>query len=111
MSNYRTDDITFCSHSKCRRKYCERHPDNRINRDIPYSAADYSNTMFCVKVNKDIGIADFTEIVVFGGDENEKKDSRNSEMAFMRACGFTFAEIGAKYGLSRQRVHKILSKK
>ena len=108
MSHYRTGDITFCSHHKCHRKTCYRHPDNRINKDIPYSVADYENTKFCAKVNKGI---DVEETVTFVGDAEENKELRNKEMAFMRECGFTFAEIGAKYGLSRQGVQQILKRK
>ena len=108
MSHYRTDDITFCSHHKCHRKTCNRHPDNRINKDIPYSVADYENTKFCAKVNKGI---DLDEFVVFNEVDNKSKELRNKEMAFMRECGFTLAEIGAKYGISRQAVQQILKRK
>lgn len=105
---YRSDDITFCSHHKCPIKRCYRHQENRINKDIPYSVADYENTKFCAKVNKGI---DLEEFVVFAGDISENKERRNKEMAHMRECGFTFAEIGAKYGLSRQAVQQILARK
>ena len=105
MSGYRTDDITFCSHNKCRRKTCSRHPDNRINKNLPYSVADYENTKFCAKVNHGIDLDEFVPLIA-----NDTK-TRNKEMAFMRDCGFTFDEIGEKYGLSRQRVHQILNKK
>jgi Mor family transcriptional regulator len=108
MTGYRTDDITFCSRDKCPIKRCYRHPGNRINKDIPYSVADYENTKFCAKVNKGI---DLEEFVVFTGDKSENKELRNKEMAFMRDFGFTFAEIGAKYGLSRQGVQQILARK
>lgn len=105
---YRSDDITFCSHHKCPIKRCYRHPDNRINKDIPYSIADYEDTKFCAKVNKGI---DLEKFVVFVGDKIENRENQNKEMAMMRDSGFTFAEIGAKYGLSRQAVHQILSRR
>ena len=105
---YRTDDITFCSHQKCQRKTCYRHLDNRINKDIPYSVSDYAGTKYCQKVNNGI---DLMETVTFVGDAEENKELRNKEMAHMRDCGFTFAEIGAKYGLSRQGVQQILKRK
>ncbi len=108
MSYYGTDDITFCSNHKCRRKNCLRHPDNRTNKDRPYSVADFEDTKFCAKVNHGIVLE---EIVVFIGDDEENEELRNKEIAIMRDCGFTFAEIGKKYGLSRQRVHQILNKK
>ncbi len=107
MSYYRTDDITFCSHQKCKRKTCSRHIDNRINKDIPYSVADYENTKFCAKVNNGF---DLDEIVVFGNDEKSMQ-YRKAELQAMRDGGFTLSEIGGKYGLSRQRVHQILKGK
>ena len=36
--------------------------------------------------------------------------NRIKDMESMRKQGFTFAEIGKKYGISRQRVHQILKK-
>lgn len=37
--------------------------------------------------------------------------SRNDEMLDDRAAGMTYAEIGAKYGISRQRVGQICGKR
>lgn len=36
------------------------------------------------------------------------KDERNAEMARLKAEGLTITEIGRQFGVSRQRVHKIL---
>lgn len=52
MNHYWTDDITFCSHRECHRKSCYRHPDNRINKAIPFSVADFENTKYCAKVHQ-----------------------------------------------------------
>ena len=105
---YRTDDITFCSHQKCHKKSCYRHLDNRINKDIPYSVADYDGTKYCLKVNKGIDLEEYVPLLV---NDEDSMAIRNKEMAHMRDCGFTFAEIGKKYGLSRQGVQQALKRK
>ena len=104
MSLYRSDDITFCSRDKCRQRTCARHVCNRINKDRPYSVADYKDTKFCKAHYRGINLDEYVPLCGTGrGDYVRKK-----EMADMRDCGFTLREIGEKYGISRQRVHQIL---
>lgn len=105
MSGCGTDDITFCSHDKCSQRSCSRHICNRINKNLPYSVADYKDTKICPATYNDITL---DEYVVLGGTGISGFSVRIKEMADMRKCGFTFAEIGEKYGISRQRVHQIL---
>lgn len=108
MSHYRTDDITFCSHDKCSHKTCSRNLCNRINKDLPYSVADYKDTKLCPIV---YGGIDFDEYVPLCGTGRYGFDARQKEMQYMRDNGFTLNEIGEKYGISRQRVYQILNKK
>lgn len=38
------------------------------------------------------------------------EDYRIKDMIYLRASGMTYEEIGKQFGLSRQRVHQIMSK-
>ena len=40
-----------------------------------------------------------------------KKPERNREILKLRAQGMTLEEIGARFGISRQRVHEIVTKR
>lgn len=107
MNHYRTDDISFCSQHNCDRKKCYRHPDNRINKGLPYSVSNWEGTKLCAKVNleNETNEAD----IVF--NKPIQPEERNKEIARLRENGLTYKTIAQKYNLSRQRIHQILNTK
>lgn len=47
ISDWRSDDITFCANTVCTNVECFRHQANMKNPSIPHSVADFTNTDIC----------------------------------------------------------------